>query len=79
VTAYQYLEEGCNLIREFAIIGFDAMAEATFRGLKSSVPQAGTRDLRIASTALAHNLIVVTANKNDFTGISGLTFEDWTA
>ena len=78
VAAYGFLKDACDLIRDFPIMGFDAPAEAAFRGLKSSSPQSGTNDLRIAATALANNLIVATSNTSHFAWIPGLTIEDWT-
>lgn len=37
-----------------------------------------TMDLRIASIALSHNLIVLTRNEVDFRKVPGLSIEDWT-
>ncbi len=35
-------------------------------------------DLRIAATALSHNLTVLTRNSVDFQRVPGLRIEDWT-
>jgi tRNA(fMet)-specific endonuclease VapC len=78
VTAYGFLKDACDLIRDFPIVGFDAPAEVAFRALKSASPQSGTHDLRIAATALANNLVVVTSNTRHFNWIPGLTIADWT-
>lgn len=37
----------------------------------------GPNDLMIAATALAHGLILVTHNTNEFSRVSGLRIEDW--
>ena len=42
------------------------------KGLSKSEP-----DLRIASIAIQHNMILVTGNKRHFMGIPGLSIEDW--
>ena len=78
IAAYGRLETGCQLLRTFPFVGFDAAAEATVRRLRPIASKPGTRDLRIASIAWVHNLIVVTANASDFSSIPGLAWEDWT-
>lgn len=35
-------------------------------------------DLRIAATALGHNLVLLTRNHTDFSRVPGLTIENWT-
>jgi tRNA(fMet)-specific endonuclease VapC len=35
-------------------------------------------DLRIASIAFSHGLIVLTRNLRDFSKVAGLVIEDWT-
>jgi tRNA(fMet)-specific endonuclease VapC len=37
----------------------------------------GTQDLKIASVALANNLILLTRNRRDFGRIPGLMLDDW--
>ena len=39
----------------------------------------GPYDTLIAATALAHNLVLVTHNTNEFSRVSGLRLEDWEA
>jgi tRNA(fMet)-specific endonuclease VapC len=39
----------------------------------------GARDLMIAATALAHKLIVITHNTDEFRRVDGLAVEDWQA
>jgi tRNA(fMet)-specific endonuclease VapC len=78
VAAYARLEVGCNRLRDFPLVGFEANAEALFRQLRPTVVRVGTRDLRIACITRVNNLIVVTANTGDFAGIPGLVLEDWT-
>jgi tRNA(fMet)-specific endonuclease VapC len=37
----------------------------------------GTQDLKIAATALANRLPLVTGNRRDFAKVPGLVIEDW--
>ncbi len=60
------------------MLPFDASAGTVFDQLKASKVRIGTMDLRIAATALAHNLVVVTRNARDFAQVPGLVIEDWT-
>ena len=52
-----------------------------FGKMKSKLESNGNRlddfDLLIASTALAHNLVLVTNNKKHFQRIEGLKLEKW--
>jgi tRNA(fMet)-specific endonuclease VapC len=52
--------------------------ERQFQEFRKQKIRIGSQDLRIASTAIVHNLIVVTRNQRDFRHIPRLTLEDWT-
>lgn len=60
------------------ILAFDTAAGAIFDTLRAQRIRIATMDLRIAATALSHNLIVLTRNSKDFSRVPGLTIEDWT-
>lgn len=45
--------------------------------LKKSGSAIGPYDVLIAGTALAHRMIMVTSNTNEFSRIPNLTLEDW--
>lgn len=64
--------------RKFPLVRFDALALAEFDQLRAAKVRISTMDLRIAATALAQNLIVVTRNVSDFGKVPGLRTEDWT-
>ncbi len=67
----------------FPIIPFTPAVMDVFGELKVSQQRLGTvlddLDLLIASTALAHNLILVTNNEKHFSRIKGLDIENWSA
>jgi tRNA(fMet)-specific endonuclease VapC len=59
------------------VLPLDQSAIVIFDRLRQQKVRIGTMDLRIASIALANNLIVLTRNGRDFNQVSGLITEDW--
>jgi tRNA(fMet)-specific endonuclease VapC len=59
------------------VVPFDQACELRFQELLGQRLRCGNQDLKIAATALAHNLIVVTRNRRDFGLVAGLVLEDW--
>jgi len=55
----------------------DLLSEQKFQELRGLRLRVGSRDLRIAATALVHDLTVVTRNLRDFGWVPGLRLEDW--
>lgn len=45
--------------------------------LRAQGVRIGTLDLRIAATALVHDLTLVTRNTKDFARVPGVRLEDW--
>jgi len=58
--------------KECAVATASIRADLKHRGLP-----VGAYDLLIGGTALAHNLIMVTSNRDEFDRMPGLTVEDW--
>jgi len=60
---------------------FEAPADLEYARLRHHLEQAGTpigpNDMLIAAHALATESILVTANKNEFSRVPGLTVENW--
>jgi tRNA(fMet)-specific endonuclease VapC len=78
VRGYRMLAQ---VLRDFAavpVILFDAAAAAVFDGLLARRVRIATMDLRIASIALSHGVVLVTRNVSDFGKVPGLQIEDWT-
>ncbi len=71
-----------EFLEPLAILPFDDRASALHARLRASLERRGTpvgcEDLVIASTALAHDAILVTHNTREFKRIPGLSVEDWT-
>ena len=63
------------------ILPFDTESGKIYGRLKARLEKKGLSksepDLRIASIAIQHNMILVTGNKRHFMGIPGLSIEDW--
>ena len=72
-----------DLLQELEVIDFDAACARKFGEVRGSLLQQGlsvpTTDLMIASTALVHDLTLVTHNTADYRHIPGLRVDDWLA
>ncbi len=70
-----------DLLQEVDVIDFDRVCAERFGQVRGTLLRQGisvpTADLMIASSALAHNLTLVTHNTTDFQNIPGLRLEDW--
>lgn len=79
----QLIEKVTLVLDSLPVVSFDAAAAATYGRLRADLEAAGTSlaeaDLRIASTALAHGMVVVTGNGRHFSRIPGLPVENWLA
>lgn len=79
VHAYQKLLETVAFFNAVPVVPFDLACERRFQELRSRKLQVGSHDLRIAATALVHDLTVVTRNHRDFAHVPGLRLDDWSA
>jgi tRNA(fMet)-specific endonuclease VapC len=69
-----------NLVRFFqawVILRFDENSVARFHDLRATGLRIGTQDLKIASIALEHDALLLSANAQDFRKVPGLRIEDW--
>jgi len=74
IRRYALLEQALLDFAQFPVIPFDQAAETNFQQLRAV--RIGTGDRKIASIALANQLILVTANRRDFARVPGLVLED---
>lgn len=77
VRAYAKLLETVRFFTSVPSVPYDEACEERFQSLQALRLRVGSQDLRIAATALAHNLTVVTRNRRDFGRVPGLSIEDW--
>ena len=72
--------ELCTLFEfynEFEILPFDEAAAQQFDVLRARKLRIGSRDLKIAATALVNQGILLSANQGDFEQVPGLRVENW--
>ena len=77
VSAYSRLKRHLQLYSKIAVIDFNESAAAEFVRLKQAKIRIGTMDLKIAAIALANDATLLTRNRQDFSKVPDLKFEDW--
>lgn len=75
--AFELFERSLRAIRSFAILSYTDAAHAEYLRLKALKLRVGTRDLRIASIAVAHDAKLISRNRRDFELVPGLKLELW--
>ena len=79
VHAYHKLLATFRFLQAAQILDFDMECEKKFAELRHQKIRIGTQDLRIAATALVHDLTLISRNQKDFSRVPGLRIEDWSA
>ena len=72
---YKLLNETLQLFVRFPVVAHDQAVEGEFQRIRHI--RIGTQDLKIAATALANQIPLVTGNRRDFAQVPGLVIEDW--
>jgi tRNA(fMet)-specific endonuclease VapC len=78
VRGYTLILEILQGFSSAPVLPFDAGAIEVFDELRSQKIRVATMDLRIASIAISHGLVLLTRNARDFSKIPELVIEDWT-
>jgi len=78
VHGYRLLAQVLEHFTIAPVLPFDELAATVFAALVAQRVRVRTMDLRIAATALARGLVVLTRNAGDFGQVPGLQIEDWT-
>ena len=77
VHAYTKLLETVQFFSTVPVVPFDMACEQQFQALRAMRLRVGSRDLRIAATALVHRVVLITRNRRDFEQVPGLRLDDW--
>jgi tRNA(fMet)-specific endonuclease VapC len=77
VVGYRELGKLFEFYQEFEVVPFDEAAAQRFDELRTQRLRLGTRDLKIAATALVNNALLLSANRADFERVPGLRVENW--
>lgn len=79
IRGYRLLEGVPRAFWAAPVLPFDNAAATIVDNLRVQRIRMATMDLRIASIALAHRLILLTRNIGDFSKVPGLVTDDWTS
>ena len=77
VVGYRELALLFEFYEEFEIVPFDEAAARQFDDLRRQKFRIGSRDLKIAATALVNDALLLSANRADFERVAGLRVENW--
>jgi tRNA(fMet)-specific endonuclease VapC len=77
--AYFNLNQTLTYFQTINVLDFDSSAADCYQEIISQKIRVGTQDLKIAAITLSHQATVVTRNYRDFSKISELKIEDWSA
>ncbi len=78
IDGYRRLERLLEFYCGTPLLPFDEQAMEQFQRLWVSRIRIGTKDLKIASIALANNAVLLSRNLSDFGKVPALRVEDWT-
>jgi tRNA(fMet)-specific endonuclease VapC len=77
VAPYRELMGLLDSLQKWTILPFDEAAAAEYARLRADGIRIGTMDLKIASIALVHKALLLSANLSDFRKVPGLRVENW--
>lgn len=77
IVAYARLIELIECLKRWKFAPFDVRAADEFKRLQTQRIRVGSQDLKIASIALVHDALLLSANRRDFERVPGLRIENW--
>jgi tRNA(fMet)-specific endonuclease VapC len=79
ILAYERLKDLFDFLAEWDFISFDTAAADQFEELRRQKIRIGSQDVKIATIALTHDALLLSANDRDFGKVPGLRVENWLA
>jgi tRNA(fMet)-specific endonuclease VapC len=77
VAPYRELMGLLDALQRWTVLPFDEAAAAQFTRLRGGGVRIGSMDLKLASIALVHGALLLSANLGDFRKVPGLRVENW--
>lgn len=77
VSVYPRLTQLVDFYSQWKIASFDSQSAKIYDSLLTQRVRIGTNDLKIASSALANDALLLSANLVHFQKVPGLKVEDW--
>ncbi len=77
VLVYDRLADSIRVFMRWEIVRFDRPAANSFIRLRKQRVRIASQDLKIASIAIAHDALLLSANFRDFRRVPGLRVESW--
>ncbi len=76
-AAHEFLRRLMFHLCDYRIHPYNEQAARVYASFSAKTKLVGTQDCRVAASAIAAGMIVVTVNTKDFSRIPGVQFEDW--
>jgi tRNA(fMet)-specific endonuclease VapC len=77
IMAYERLKDLFDFLAEWEITSLDTAAADRYEELRRQKLRIGSQDLKIASIALTHDALLLSANERDFGKVPGLRTANW--
>ncbi|MBL8796598.1 MAG: type II toxin-antitoxin system VapC family toxin [Planctomycetia bacterium] len=77
VHPYEELRAHLDFYSRWTLLPFDALSASQFDRLRQQGMRIGSMDLKIASVALIHQALLLSANLSDFRRVPDLRVENW--
>jgi tRNA(fMet)-specific endonuclease VapC len=77
IVYYDRLRKLWDTFREWNILPMDDLAANRFKEFRKRKIRIGSQDLKIASIAIVHDALLLSANLRDFRQVPGLKVENW--